>query len=203
MGQQLVNGQLPAQGTFNGLRVNLADGGFSPSASAYTTGAYMITLLPAQPPIGEVWDLIGWSLSFQGGILTSAPGVFPMYGRLGRLLAGIGRGIQPTSTAGLGPINLPPDLSGLDTIWDGSQDTPFQVFPDNISSAAQLPVGTPIIKTLSLPVPVTVEPGEQIGLGLWLEPSLVQNAQIFIASANYSVMFDDGQGPPATTWGSG
>lgn len=195
-------------------------------ATGWTEGGTIIDDLKQQPPLGQTWSFLGWSIVltplvlYNGGAGATGPDII---GQLGRIIAGL-TFTRPTPTLhdvpGAGGvffeqpwhepmIPLPPNTFGLDTLWDGRQDTapptstggimlpPEVHIPAMYSAAFGL---QQIVHNYALPVPVEVSPGQTMQMGLWITPSNARNFALSVTGAAYNVVVDDGQ-PQVTTWG--
>lgn len=211
MANQQIRGSFPGF-PISGNLLNLTDVVPFSAATGYTTGGFLTVGAPLDsPPLSQVWSLIAWTITLQG-LLAGAGANF---GRLGSIIAGVARGLQtntpaPNGIAPPGPwsnkgIQLPPDQSALTTIWDGNTDPAFHLSTSGTPPAKP----EPIVATFSPPVPIEVESGETLGIGLWLKPSLIGipggagTGLIQIFNAAYTITLDDGAGAPTPGWGGG
>lgn len=188
---QELNGSLPTGTATNTQGINLFD--FPGISIGWTNGAQTIGRITSQATISKPWTIYGWSIQGQGLLFARNLGV-QCYGRLGKLLAAlIVRGsIAPVWSKS--PFVAPDGdaLKNLIQIWDGSQDAPFPwgpEFPFDIGQPTP-PTGGQFQITTQLPQPQRMNPGEQVGLGLWLTPSLVANTGITIVNASFTVLYD-------------
>jgi len=165
--------------------------------SQWSPGQTLIDDVLNQAPLGAVWSVINWAISCQAFIRTDVyPG--PAFGKLGRIVGGL---VHMTPTVGpVSPmIPFPSNATGLATIWDGATDPVLglcKIVGNTLQTAP-----TPLVGQLNLPVPIQVYPGDELQMGLWITPSLAQNAQIVIINATYTVTFDDNQPPSPAVWG--
>ena len=198
MAGQTFSGSFPV----NPVGATFVDG--PPQSNERTPGGTVAFPLPIQPPMTQRWSVISWTISFLGAF-TPDPGVGGFNGRLGKLIGGLLRGgvsIPPPINTTLGMSDLPEDTSLLTTLWDGASDTPFPT-----SSAAPI-LREPIIGGMSLPVPLMLQPGDQLSMGMWLTPSLVRTVggdgafYLDIHGPEWTVTIDDGQQPVAG-WAGG
>jgi hypothetical protein len=174
--------------------VNLNDP--ASSSVAWSSGATVIEQIAVQPPLGEIWSVLGWAITMRAFMLTGSNA----YGKLGRIVGGIVH-MQPTPTdpaknggAWVNPqLAFPNNSTGLNVIWDGQTDPALR------SIYSPYPSSTELQGELMLPVPIELYPGDDIQIGLWITPSLAQNVQIAVAYANYTVTFDDNRAP-TTPW---
>lgn len=177
--------------------VNLTD--IAQAASAWTPGATTIDTISIQPPLGEIWSIVAHAITLDAFMLTGTP----TYGKLGRILGGIVR-MAPTIA---NPANanspwtnpalpLPDNTLGLTTLWDGTSDPVVR----NINSGD----ATHLTGQLSLPVPITIPPGDTLQMGLWITPSLAAGVQLAVADATYAIFYDDNRSPtaPGNIWGT-
>jgi hypothetical protein len=175
--------------------VILQDSSSNPQQSQWTNGASIIAPVGAGPGLMNPWSILGWGISFLGQLIRPT-GLLGFYGRLGEIWGGLVVG-SPKVTLGPVPwisplIGLPGDLSTLSKIWDGSVDPPFPRAdgPTAVATVPNVPKYSQF--TYPLPIPVAMQPGDQIGIGLWLTPSLVLNNTIQLADADWSISYDDG-----------
>jgi hypothetical protein len=193
--------------------------------TGWTRGGTLIEQVDAQPPLGEVWSFLGWSIRFTPFIrYDPTAGTAPtITGQLGKIIGGFTTQ-NPTPTLFDQPLPEPPGFFaqpwhepllaipansfGLDTLWDGRQDTipptgtelllpPEVPIPPMYSDAPGL---TALLHNYALPVPVQIHAGERINIGLWITPSNAENFALSVTAATYVVVVDDGQ-PQITTWG--
>ena len=231
MGTQFIDGSFrqqtfTPQASSDEIRFNLADS--SPLGSTYTSGATIIDGLAIQAaPLGQVWSLLGWSITAKLATLLPEPGVLPGVGPFGKIIGGLtflnATPWDNVPVGGLGPVNLvgnpfrtpmlplPANSFGLSVIWDGATDTAPPVGTDPLLPPestntgdgflySQTPGLSPTIVNYALPVPVQIYPGETMQIGMWITPSNMQGAVFAVTDANYTLVIDDGQ-PQITTWG--
>lgn len=173
-----------------GQGIAIADSPVLATPDQWTAGATAILPVPSQPGLTTPWSITGWSLSYQGQLAQPAgPGV-PSFGRLGELWCGLlfntGGSTQGRPVPWVTPARpLPQDLSTFAKVWDGSSDPPF---PWQAANAPPKSNGF----SSQLPLPQKMQSGEQIAIGLWLQPALVQNVQALILNASYTIVYDDG-----------
>lgn len=177
----------------------------------YSSGATQIDIaLLGGPKIGQKWTL--YAVSVQGLLAFLIENGLPaLGGRLGRILAGvfIGQSVQETTIAAVGDspysqslLPLPKDVTLVSEMW-GPETDPMPPSFSNVSVAASnqaLPIST----TISPPVPRQLLPGEQVGIGVWMEPSLycaslnsgasVTYFGLQLQQQRYSITYDDGIG---------
>lgn len=204
-----LSGSFPATpntgSPFLSAGISIADyplGGSLSGWNQWTPGAAAIAPVTAQPSMTRPWTILSWSLEFQLYALQffSSPAK-PAYGKLGRLIAGLvqGTGVQTTistdpNAGQLVPwkqaIQPPPaDQSLMSVLFDGSQDGPppaAQASNPNVLKVT-LSVSDWRTATFSLPQPLQVEFGQPIAMGMWLTPSLAQNASLIVMGANYNI----------------
>jgi len=164
--------------------VNLADF----TAGGWTPGCTLIDRLPIQAPLAPSWSITGWTIACYLW-LAQGPGG-PRSGRLGKLLGGLVPSANSTFTSNTIPyqnpgVPLPPDISMFADIWDGSVD------PAPPSIAVPLPPSSIVSSSLQLPVPLPLSSGDQLSLGLWLTPSVVNNVSLIVANATWAVTYTD------------
>ena len=166
--------------------------------SEWTRGANIIAGVSSQPSLMAPWTVTGWSVRFLGQLVSFANA--GGYGALGEVWGGLVLG-SPTPTSP-GPLQLPwaspmgpfpNDLSTFTKVWDGAQSAPFPR-ADGLSTQTATAGAPPRYSELTfpLPIPVTMQPGDQIGIGLWLTPALVFNTITQIRGASWSISYDDG-----------
>jgi hypothetical protein len=163
------------------------------ASSQWTQGGVALYQIPAQPGLTTPWKIVGYSISFQGLIYTPTPSL-PTYGLMGSIWGGLlfDTSVPPNQGGNpwMNPMPQFPANSGLvNKLWDGETDTPFPL----IDPAVAMPPARFLTFTESLDVPVTMQSGEGVVFGLWLAPGLVQNLQILLANATYSLIYDDSQ----------
>jgi hypothetical protein len=176
--------------TGGGPGIAIADSLVSAASSQWTAGATAILPVPFQPGLTTPWSITGWSLSYQGQLLQPAGAAVPSLGRLGELWCGLlfntGGSTQGRTPPWVTPARpLPQDLSTFAKVWDGSTDPPF---PWQSATAPPKYNGF----SSELPIPQKMQSGEQVAIGLWLQPALVQNVQTLILNASYTIVYDDG-----------
>ena len=156
--------------------------------STYTAGAVALQAVPFQPDLMSRWQLLSWSLSYLGGLLYPNSTI-TAYGRLGAFWAGLVLGshtnpISPNPWSN--PVTpFPGDMSTFAKVWDGATDPPFPAVTSPTPPAYDG-------YTNGFAQPLTIQPGDQLTLGLWLTPALVQNCQTLIKNVNYTIAYDDG-----------
>jgi hypothetical protein len=163
------------------------------ASSQWTQGGVALYQIPAQPGLTTPWKIVGYSISFQGLIYAPTPSL-PTYGLMSSIWGGLlfDTSIPPNQGGNpwVNPMPQFPANSGLvNKLWDGETDTPFPL----IDPAVAMPPARFLTFTESLDVPVTMQSGESVVFGLWLTPGLVQNLQILLANATYSLIYDDSQ----------
>jgi hypothetical protein len=137
-----------------------------------------------QPTITRAWTIQGWGIQVQAFI--DSPGGSVKYGRLGQLIAAVIPAQSTPTPATRSFAGVPSQaLANAETLWDGSLDPPF---PANQKTQPQNEGW--IAASFNLPQPIVLHAGEGIGVGLWLTPSLVSNANIVLAAATYQLLYD-------------
>jgi hypothetical protein len=175
--------------------VVLRDSSSNPLQSQWTNGATIIAPVGAQPGLTTPWDVIGWGVSFLGQHTSPNPNGGG-YGRLGELWGGL---VLSNPTPTLGPIPwvspmlpFPGNLATFVKIWDGANDAPFPR-ADGSTAVAGVPYVPKFTElTYPVPLPVTMQPGDQLAIGLWLTPGLLLNTLTQVAGATWSISYDDG-----------
>lgn len=181
---QQISGALPGQpeSTFSQVIGDFV----STNGASWSKGASLIQPLTAQPTLSRPWTVYGWGLQGKGLLFQPAlGGQFPAFGKLGSLFAAllVGGSISPLST---GHFSQPPGNATptLVKVWDGDTDPPFPFAPSNVSAP---PDGGFFQTVQQLPQPVTLNAGDQMGIGLWLSPMLV-SAQLEIQLYNVTYL---------------
>jgi len=190
--QQKASGQFRGSPVGGLVQVNLADLG---NQVGWQAGATLIDLLTVSPLLSQRYSILNYTITFQGSYFTG--NTSPAYGRLPRILGGLVRSPQTTQGTALddngqkvpyttGMQQLPSDTSLVSTLWDGTVDP---MFPGPKTVEPTIPTTV----TTSLPLPLAIDPGERIGVGLWLTPGLTKNLQLFVQLATYVLTYDDGR----------
>lgn len=180
---------------------------WTPFTSFRTLGATQIETPQIQPPLGAVWKVISYSIRVSLVVVTDILTGFilgSMYGEFGPLDAFLLiDGAVQTFGANQNPfvnpmMPFPQDTTNRVRIWDPSND-PLPPLAGNTALPGGITQTTDFSQELQLPVPVPIHNGEQVGLGLWMSPSLIgssANSQPFVgltvANASYSIVYDDG-----------
>lgn len=167
--------------------------------SAWTLGATIIDVPSFTPPSGRTWRIL--AIEFYVGFNLAIPGDLgkPAYGKLGKVIAALIPSDAHQTQGGnvnqawINPmLPLPADLSLITTLFNGENDSaPAQFTLTN-------KVITPLTGGLNLSQPIDIYGGQQIGLGLWLTPSLAQmglnneQAGLLGSSSRYTIIYDDG-----------
>lgn len=172
-----------------------------PTNPGWTAGTTMIDGLSLTPPANQAWTL--QQLSVSAVLLMEIfTGGGPIYGKFGKILAGLATMVSPTSanpaianlTCNSG-VQLPADRTAIGTLWDPATDP----LPPNVLAS---PVTLPLSLTITPPQPIPINQGETIGIGLWMLPSLlgqiapVNGWELILASATWAIIYDDGVTPP-------
>lgn len=206
MGQQSIAGAFPTipAPPFQ-LGLALEDNPAVSSVSQWTPGTTVIVPLPIQAPLAQVWSILAWSIIFSAAATPSgAPGP-QSFGQPGKVVGGVFRGSQRTlsnaSQVGTpAALPLPGDLASLAVLWDPDSDPPFPWA--NIAGAFGTGGPRQYSHSEVLPSPLSLSAGDEASIGIWLEPSLVQNYTPNIFAPTYVVTYDDGQ-PDRAGWGEG
>lgn len=170
----------------------------TPYNAVYTQGSQQVDNVQLTPSLTQNWKLLGLSVTAYIGLFYGAAGGIPLYGRLGKLHAALLPQGTPQTPGGPVPYAaLPPD--NLILLWDGSNDTaPRQVS----SGSSPIPQSTlqAVSGDIQLPVPIPINAGQQVAVGLYLEPSLIGTPSATVAivglgvfESTYVVNYDDGQ----------
>jgi hypothetical protein len=188
-----VRAPVPAAFNWNVADVTVA------APAAWSVGGTLIDRLPIQPPLGDIWSVLSWSIRISPILFVST--LSPAFGKLGRIVGGVLHA-APTAFSTVQPWAnpqqpLPNNSAGMTTMWDGVIDPLFVVgsasYPDLVAQ--------PLVTNFQLPVPIDLYPGDELHIGLWITPSLAQNIQIAITNAAYSVIYEDNH-QRAGVWGS-
>lgn len=181
-----LQGQFP---TFVGSVVpdeNMSDATFGSSNPGHTLGAQVLLRLDAQPTIARPWTVAAWAIHGHG-VIVAASGT-TLGGRLGKLYAGLLIGSFSPTFGTSTPFSTPPEqaLANLVKLWDGQTDTPFPV------TFGTSPLDAYFASSQQLPQPQVMGASDQIGIGVWLTPSVLkdQRQAIIIAGLGYSVTYE-------------
>jgi hypothetical protein len=160
-------------------------------SSQWTEGGAVFYALPAQPTLVGPWQIISYAIAFQGLIYQPSTAL-ASYGLLGSIWSGLlFNQITPPNQGGSPWQNPMPQFPAgsalIAKLWDGDGDTPFPYAQANVT----MQPARFLTFSNSLPVPVTMQPGENLTIGLWLTPSLAQNVQLLIANATFEIIYDD------------
>lgn len=190
--------------------------------SVWTPGALSVQPLAINPRISQKWKLLGISVNGALNLGITGAGLF---GKLGKLSMGLYTPPQniPSTLYSWSFFHiveqfytapyigsqtpLPTDSTLTTDIWTPDADplppvslvtaladVPYSITP----SSPFLPVSTSLLP----PNPLDLEPGEDIGLGVWFTPSLiginnlnveVQGFFLALSNLNYTMTYDDGQ----------
>lgn len=168
----------------------------------YTVGASRSSPLTFAPTLMEKWTIIGFttrayvSINARDQVTVTNPVQFN--GRCGALWGGIYKSQPlPHSNTDQGPT-VPADLSAFTPLWDGEQ--PVKVNATNVVTAILDQANqTLLAQTYMLPVPIPVRQGTQLGVGIFLLPSLIEITaggaamfSIVIPKVTFAVLYDDG-----------
>lgn len=166
----------------------LADVNSPVGGNGYTLGKQAIALVTAQPTIVKPWTVYAWGVQGYGALANNTIGGPMSYGRLGRLLASImfGGTFLPQSNQ---PFLEPNSAAtpNLQTLWDGSQDPPFPFYTNGNPT---WPTTGFFQGSFTLPTPQHLAPGDQLAVGLWLTPALVNATETIIFGAQYTIFYE-------------
>lgn len=154
-----------------------------------TPGATVINSVTPTQQINQQWSL--QSIGIQA-FLALVMGInHNLVGKLGKIVAGLllPTNPQPT-TSGLqnfSSILLPlPDPTLTVTLWDPETDQMPPVYPHGVGLDPTLKTSLSgflsIGQVLQLQQPVDLEPGETVGIGIWMLPSLLARPTEDVAS---------------------
>lgn len=176
----------------------------SPSFSAYlaawTQGCTAVQIVSPSPSGSEKWSVL--SVTIAANLQFVYVNNSPLYGKLGKVIAGLI--LNPSLSQGgaiqtVPMIPLPTDQALLGVMWDGNIDPmpPGRLAATNGGPA--LPISATVNPPLAIELPSS---GEEIGVGIWITPSLYGTPAIFsspaqaglrVLNAQYVVDYDDGQ----------
>lgn len=173
------------------------------------TGATIVDLLSLAPEPQQKWTL--QSIAIQAYMLielSSSAGVSSLYGKLSKIVGGL---LLPPYAYASGnssfpadrPMRpLPPDPSLTVTLWDPAIDQLSPMVPINTVTSQSAPSKMlPISGVIQLPQPLPLEPGVEIGVGIWILPALIgfanlNNGQVTfsieVRRATYAIAYDNG-----------
>lgn len=160
----------------------------SPAGSnGWTAGARSIAPLTAQPTIARPWTIYGWGIQAYGYIVNNTQGA-RFWGRFGKLLASImfGGTFTPLNNVAFAQPD-PAAIPNLQTLWDGDKDT---ALPSLNVSGNSLPTTGFLNGQYALPAPQPLKQADQIAIGIWLTPSLINNLEITFFNISYSLIYD-------------
>lgn len=203
MGTQKTGGSFRLASQLRPL-MNLRDFSAPSGTPVWTLGATQIDQIQLQVPAGHIWELLGYSITtfLQLEVLAARA-----FGKFGKIWGGLVPNGQPTGFPsnpyiGYPPVPpLPQDASLLVPLWDPDVDP----LPP-VSASAVTPTGNllPITKNVQLPQPLETRLGDQIGIGIWMSPSLMGNFSggvnsfsLVVCSSSYTLVYDDGKARPA------
>jgi hypothetical protein len=182
--------------SFGSISENIIDFGQTPSN--WTPGSTQIDSVQFSgiPPLAK-WNVIATAVSAQ--LLWNQQGAGASFGRFGKVIAGLVPTGQVTTGAAGAPstakmLPLPEDTSYLQTLWDGSSDPSPPVATSLVTTTAPFPLQ----ESLQLPQPIVISSSTSLAFGLWVTPSLTQNATLVVYRAVFTVYFDDGKPVPPT-----
>lgn len=178
-----LSGSFPddVQSAMSGVSASLIDN-FASSAGQWSDGAARIQPVTAQATIARPWTIYSIGIAGKGALLPISTAPRGLLGKLyGGLLAGGTFGGNSATTFVQPPG---PALPTIMKLWDGTQDAPFPM----LTSAR--PAGGFFSETLQLPQPLQLDPGDQIAVGLWLTPNLVNDMQTLIYSVTWTIGYD-------------
>jgi hypothetical protein len=208
-----VNRSIPVYfQTFQGSSANislddLATSGATGGAawtSQRTPGATIIdTNSVITPTQQQRWTLTNVSFTGYLGFLN---GFSPAYGKLGKIVAGLlleNAQRYQNPTPWITPmLPLPPDSSLTADLWNPENDPMPPVMGEPIPSQ-QPPLSSLLSVTtvIAPPFPIPFTPGGNLGVGMWMLPSLIgfsvaasYVAGLIMFGANYVINYDDGMG---------
>jgi hypothetical protein len=187
------------------LPINVTDlvANVGPNGNGYTPGATIIDLVRLGPGISSKWTLL--SISVQGYLqVFETATAQPLYGRLGRIIAGLTLDSPPNQTQGSGPqpwtvpmLPITPDTTLTTDLWNPASDPmpPTQVASIDDTPSKNLPVQANIV----LPVPYQVIPGVTPTVGIWMTPSILATSSgtgvqfgLLLTRATWTADYDDG-----------
>jgi hypothetical protein len=153
-------------------------------------GAQQLDQIQLVPPATTTWTLLGITVTADIAFSNAQP----VYGKFGKVLAGLVLGqAQGPQQAAL-QMPLPSNQGGLGALWDPAVDP---LPPSNPSTGGILPA-LPVTMQITLPQPIPIYQGELICAGLFMLPSLLGSANLaglIVCDAGYTVTYDDGLTP--------
>jgi len=187
---QFTSITLPGTLASPGFNINIRDVNLN-TFSQWTGGGSLVIPFDEQPPLGEQWSLLGWSISYVGLVEYNNNAILQKaYGKLGALWGGpLVRSAVPLTpvqvTYNHNPI--PPDQN-VGKIWDPTNDPLFAGTTVGVYS------GLPSLQGRSfsqqLPQTINMASGDSLAFGLWLTPSLITNCGVDIANAQVSLTYE-------------
>lgn len=177
----------------------ITDGpGLTPAG--YSVGASRFEPLSFAPTLMEKWQIIGFTtraaiaLNARDSITPTNPVQFN--GKCGSLWGGVAPQSDLQNSAGAGPI-IPADLSTFTQLWNG--DDPVKVF-QQFALPNDPTLYTTLVQTFLLPVPMDVRSGSNLGVGIFLLPSLlgitggaVPLIDVLVRQVTFVVLYTDGR----------
>lgn len=168
------------------------------SQSVRSPGATQLDVLQLLPTQGERWAIQSVSVQAQLAYLTADQ----TFGKFGKLIMGLvpsgAESIQSSFTLANPPVflPLPKDSSMTAVMWDPAVD---QMPP--VGDFSNIPQPTnllPVFGQVAVPIIRPLESGDNMGIGMWLTPSLIGSrlasigsAGLQVYNAQYTVVYDD------------
>lgn len=200
-----INSGISNASTFN---VNVADfflSAIAPNQPGWSSGGTIIQPTPLEgPSLSQKWSII--SLSITGYLWLTNPSAGNIFGKLGRLIAGlvVDQDAPTTGTHITNPFGiykpwtnpmlaLPSDTTLTDVMWDGNIDPLPPQGPNPPSPSSMLPVTA----TINPPVPIKLNPQQPPYAGIWMTPSLLGATDGAVPSlalygSSWAINYDDG-----------
>lgn len=202
------------QGAFrtNGARLNLEDLNYvavaQPVLGQYTAGATLLDRVTLFPATSDDCQVMSFTVSAKLAIGTNFDNQNrPPAGRLGKVIAGLTTQDAPTGPpAGYAQtvLPLPADLTLTSELWNPAADELPPLFSmlaaSNPITGGFTPPGLIVGTTQTLPAPLPIFQGQDLCIGIWKLPSIVDAdttgnlSLVFgVFDALWSLVYDDGQ----------
>lgn len=189
-------------------KINLQDLMANSGTGGWTQGATIIDGISLQPLPSERWTLLDYSINGILG-LDLAPNAGPLgyvpFGKFGKLRASLVLGSDFSSQSGnpnvpfVRPIlPMPADSTTASDLWDPAVSPLPQISKGFGGLSGTLGfVGIPVSCAVQLPQPRVLQLGEQLGIGMWMTPSLLNAGvtnfpSLYLWQCVYSIVYDDG-----------
>lgn len=159
-----------------------------PNGAAWSPGGIMIDQAAVLvPPLTASYQATSFSVSAQLALISEPASAFPpsvypsIFGKLGRIWAGLTTQGQTGPGAGLIAGNIPSDSTTFTLLYDpAANPLPPYYSVGNFSQVwgfyewlAAIPTFLPVSCSLQLPNALEVDPGLPFGVALYVEPALL------------------------------